>query len=301
MNLKQFKYVLTLANEGNFGKAADVLNISQPSLSQYIKKIEQQLGAELFDRNGGSVRLTDAGQVYIEAGRKILDLEHRMHNRLHDLAEYKDGSIIVGTSPYRSAAMMPLVVKAFREKYPGMHIVVEEMMTTKLLEATEHGQLDLCVTMLPLDKRKFNYEIITEEELLLAVPASFSAMPAKQMKDRKYWAVDAECLDHQSFVMITEGQPMQQLLDNLCRDYHLSLQKAAVVKSLEAQIAMVRAGVGMALVPAGIERFCSSDEVIFYSLAQSLPKREVVVMWRRDQQPNRAGRELLHIMKEIAW
>ena len=117
MNLKQFKYVLVLARTGSFSAAAEELNISQPSLSQYIKKIERDLGIELFDRAGGNVRLTDAGRVYIDIGRKMLDLEHRMSVALSDLSENKTGSVIVGTSPYRSASMMPTIAKRFRELY----------------------------------------------------------------------------------------------------------------------------------------------------------------------------------------
>ena len=76
MNTKQLKYGLVLARDGSFSRAANTLNITQPSLSQYIRKIEKELGTELFDRANGDVRLTDAGRVYLEAGRQILDLEH---------------------------------------------------------------------------------------------------------------------------------------------------------------------------------------------------------------------------------
>ena len=86
MNLKQFRYVLTLADEGSFSRAAETLNIKQPSLSQYIKKIEKEVGMELFDRSGGDVRLTDAGRAYIDIGRKMLDLEHQLEGRFSDLA-----------------------------------------------------------------------------------------------------------------------------------------------------------------------------------------------------------------------
>ena len=94
MNLKQFKYVQILATAGSFAKAAELLGISQPSLSQYVKKIEQQLGAELFDRTGGALRLTDAGRIYLDAGGKILNLEHQMLGQLNDLAAYKDGCMV---------------------------------------------------------------------------------------------------------------------------------------------------------------------------------------------------------------
>ena len=98
MNMKQLRYAVVLAQKGSFSSAAEALAISQPSLSQYIKKIENEIGLELFDRTNGDVRLTDAGRVYIEAGRKILDLEHQMEVSFSDLAAHKTGSLIVGTA-----------------------------------------------------------------------------------------------------------------------------------------------------------------------------------------------------------
>ena len=158
MNIKQLKYVLVLAREQNFSRAAEILNISQPSLSQYIKKIEMQMGAELFVRANGYVRLTDAGRVVVETSRKILDLEHRMENDLQDISEYRTGSLIVGTAPYRSAGLMPAAVRAFRETYPGIQVIVREGTTAELLEAAERGEFDLCLTTMPVDERVFACE-----------------------------------------------------------------------------------------------------------------------------------------------
>lgn len=301
MNMKQLKYVLLLADVGSFSAAADELGISQPSLSQYIKKIESQIGMPLFERINGDVRLTDAGRVYVEYGRKILSLEHRMETQFSDISENKIGSVIIGTSPYRSAGMMPEIAKAFQSKYPGMHLVVEEMVSSDLIDKTEKGAFDLCLTMLPVDEKVFSYEKIMEEEMVLAVPAGYPEFPTSVVPGRKYPVIDVEAINGGRFVMITESQMMQKALQNLCDEYHLQLQKAAVVKALEAQINMVRSGVGMAVVPTGIERFCSRDEVRFYSFAQNLPRREVAAVWRKDRNLPKIVADLISVMKEINW
>ena len=301
MNTKQLKYVLVLADKGTFSRAAEALGISQPSLSQYIKKIESQIGAQLFDRTNGDVRLTDAGRVYIEAGRKILDLEHQMEARFSDIVAMKTGSLIVGVSPFRAAAMMPAIAGRFQQLYPGMHLVVREGMTAEVLERMEHGEYDLCLTILPVDKRLFTYEKVMEEEMVLAVPATGPKFNAETVEGRKYAAIDAREIDGQGFVTLTEAQFMNRALENLCADHHLTIFKAAEVNSLETQIAMVRAGIGMALVPTGIERFCSENEVRFYSFRQELPKREVIVMWRNDRNLSHAALELKKVIHEIEW
>ena len=302
MNTKQYKYVITLAKEGSFSKAADVLNISQPSLSQYIKKIEKGIGLELFDRANGDVQLTDAGRIYIEAGQRMLDIEHQMENSFADLASHKAGSLIIGTAPYRAASMMPLLAKQFQSIYPGMHLVIREGTTSELVEGMERGEYDFALTLLPINNQHlFNYEKVVEEELILAVPAAYASFQAEVLETRKYPAIDARVLDRQSFVMLTDTQFMQKQLEKLLIDYGLTVSPAAIVKSLEAQIEMVKAGVGMALMPSGIERFCNDSEVTFYSFKEPLPKREVVVIWRKDRKLSKVAEELKAVIHIIKW
>jgi len=305
MNAKQFKYVLVLANEGSFSRAADSLNISQPSLSQYVKKIEKQIGLPLFDRTNGDVRLTDAGQIYINTGRKILDLEHQMDRKLSDLMTHKTGSLIIGTTPYRAASIIPIIASSFQKLHPGMHLIIREGTTTELIEGMGRGEYDLCLTMLPLDTNLFSYEKVINEEIVLAVPASYSLLPTAvttlESQSSKYNPIAPAVLNNKRLIILTEGQFMQKQLDALVTAYHLTIHTAAVVKSLEAQIEFVKAGVGMAVVPSGIERFCSRQEVTFYSFAAPLPKREVVVMWRKDRELSKTATELKNIILNTEW
>ncbi len=304
MNMKQFKYVLVLADAGSFSRAAEELNISQPSLSQYIKKIESQLGVELFNRANGNVRLTDAGKVYIEAGKKILDLENQMQHRFSDLAEHKMGSIIIGTTPFRSVTMMPAILAKFKKLYPGIHVVIDERETNELKEAGEKGEFDLCVLTLPVDEKKFDYEVIMSEEIVIAVP------PNSKLNDILlnhsivkegcgYKAVDFRLLENQEFVMITESQIMQRTLNNLCVDCGVELKIAAVVKSLEAQIEMVRKGVGVALVPTGVCKVDDEDRISYYSLTQELPRRSVVAAYRKEQYISSVVKDFISVMKSL--
>lgn len=301
MNTKQFQYVLTLAKEGSFSIAADTLNITQPSLSQYIKKIECEIGLALFDRTNGNVRLTDAGRVYIETARQILDLEHQMENSFSDIAGNRAGSLIIGAAPYRAASMLPTIAKSFQALHPGMHLVVREGTTAELVEGMVHGEYDLALTLLPIDGRLFNWEKVMEEELVLAVPTSFPPLACISTPDRKYKAVDAAVLDGNNFVTLTDTQFMQKQLQKILLDKKISINTAAIVKSLEAQIEFVKAGVGMALVPSGIERFCTDSSVTFYSFTDSLPKREVVVMWRKDRKLSKVAIELKNVIQFISW
>ncbi len=298
MNARQFRYILVLAAEGSFSKAAKTLNISQPSLSQYVKKIENQVGLPLFDRTNNEVRLTDAGRVYIEAGRKVLDIEHQMEGQISDLMEHKTGTIIIGTAPYRASSMMPAVAARFRELHPGMHLVIREGTTNELEEGMEHGEFDLCLTILPVDPLLFEYEKVREEELLLAVPAGWAPLASELREGRKYPVVSVRSLNNNRLVLQNEGQFMQDQLERILIEYKIDIRPSVVVKSLEAKIEMVKAGLGMALVPSGIEHFCAHGEVVFYEFAEELPKRELAVMWRKGQPLSETAKELKAILLE---
>ena len=301
MNTKQFQYVLTLAHEGSFSKAADLLNITQPSLSQYVKKIEKEIGTELFARTNGDVRITDAGRIYIEAGRRILDIEHQMENAFNDIAECKTGSLIIGTSPFRSASMMPVVAGKFKELHPNMYLVIREKTTAELLDGMEKGEFDLAITMLPVDGKRFSHEELPEEEIILAVPAKWGKFDAAECSGRKYPAVSTAVLRERPLVMLTETQYMQKQLDDLLYDGESGAVPAVVVKSLEAQIEMVKAGVGMAVVPSGIERFCRDGSVTFYSFSDRLLNRKPAVIWRKSVKLSETARELISVIKTIQW
>lgn len=299
VNTKQLRYVLALEEEGSFGRAAEALGITQPSLSQYIKKIETETGAALFDRSGGEVRLTGAGRVYVETSRRILALEEQMADEISRLNGNEAGTLTIGTSPFRSAGMMPEAVRRFKELHPEVCVTVEEMTTAELLEKAEHGRFDLCVTMLPVDEHIFSVEPLAREELLLAVPSKRGPLSSETVPGRKYPAVDAKTLDGLPFIMITDSQYMQRALEALCLDTGIRVRRTAVVKSLIAQTAMVAEGVGLALVPSGIEPLFAGRGVTFYSILQELPRREAAIILPRGKEPAPAVKDFLRILHEL--
>ena len=304
MNMKQLRYVLVLAHEGSFSRAAESLGITQPSLSQYIKKIEKEQGVELFDRTGGNVRVTDAGYVYIEAGRKILDLEKQMERRLEDLSAFRSGSIVVGVSPYRCIHLMPEIVRRFHKLYPGIRLVLEERAGASLLDDAEHGLFDLCIANLPVDERLFRYQLIMKEELLLAVNVQTELFQklereAVRTEEKQYPAINFRALAGESFVTLSEQQPTQRNLNKICAEAGFSMENAVECRTIETQFAMVRAGIGAALVPSGLSQFSNAGEVAYYSFLQSIPYRDMAVIYRKEQYLSKAVQDLIRIMVSL--
>lgn len=304
MNMKQFKYVMVLAEKGSFSRAAEELNVSQPSLSQYIRRLEQDLGVLLFDRAGGDVRLTDAGRVYIKAGKTILDTEHQMQNQFSDLSAFKTGTLTVGIAPTRCQYLMPEIVKRFSAKYPGMHLIIQERFLGNLIEDAEHGMFDLCVATLPVDENKFKYELMMQEEVILAVPkqADINLLLKKEQtkgETHSFPVVDIRSINGTEYVSLTETQPTQILLNNFCKEYNFSVRTAVSCMSIETQFSMVKAGIGVALIPSSIAKYVDADTVDFYSIVQETPDRKMAVIYRKDQYLSEATLALKEIMTSV--
>lgn len=286
MNIRQFQYALTLAHERSFSRAAEKLGISQPSLSQYIKKIENEVGAELFSRGGVEILLTEAGEAYIDTGRKILDLENRMRCKIDDISDYRAGKLVIGISPYRAASVMPRAVAEFASVYPGIRVVLLERRTDELKEGAEYGEFDLCVSTMPIDLTLFEYAPVMNEETLLAVPKSMEidaslAAEAKTASGRPFPVVSFRRMEGQRFVSLCSDQLLGHTLDNTCTNLGVNVIHAVECINNETLHAMVAAGLGAAIVPYCLVMGGASDSVSYYSIAEDMPRRDIVVFYRR--------------------
>lgn len=304
VNLRQFRYMLVLAEKKSFSDAAAELNISQPSLSQYVKRLEEELGVQLFSRTNGNIRLTDSGRVYLETGKKIIDAERQMQRQLSDLNHFEKGSVIIGIAPTRCQYLMPEIVKRFKKVYPGMHLIIEQRFIDNLIEDAEHGAFDLCVATLPVDKTKFEYDLMMEEEIVLAVPKLSECY--KGLKEssgisgnRAYPVVDIRQLSGLDYVFLSESQPTQLQLNAFCSQYGFSVNNAVECRSIETQYSMVKARIGVALIPSSLAKYSPADNVDFFSLAQDMPERKMAVIYRKDQYLSEAVKKLKQIMLSV--
>ena len=114
---QQIEYVLTLAEEKSFSKAAQKLYVTQPSLSQFIKNLEKELRVPIFDRSTSPIRLTPAGEAFVNAARKIKAIEDELNQQIADLTNLNTGDLRIGTSPFRASCLLPKSIAKFQELY----------------------------------------------------------------------------------------------------------------------------------------------------------------------------------------
>lgn len=167
MNIKHAQYMLTVLKEGSITAAAKKLYISQPSLSQMIKLVENTLGTPIFNRSTDPITLTYAGEKYIEAAKKILTINDNLMKEIEEINHEEHGTIKLGIPVQRAMQVMPYVLPRFYAKYPHVKVDVRESGSANTEAAVLDGNVDLaCLTTYPKHE-ELNYILIEEEELVL--------------------------------------------------------------------------------------------------------------------------------------
>lgn len=166
---REYEYIRKIAETGSFIAAAEKLYITQPSLSQFIRRIERHVGAELFDRSHQPVTLTEAGRIYLDIEGQIQDLCKVREQRIQDLGQTVGGTVRIGSSNYRSSTILARAIPIINERYPHIDICLEEGTTRELEDFAIQGKTDFSIVVKPTGHRDLDYIELFREELLLAV------------------------------------------------------------------------------------------------------------------------------------
>ncbi|MDQ7096526.1 LysR family transcriptional regulator [Desulfosporosinus sp. PR] len=157
MDIRQLRYFLAVAQEGQFTKAAERLNMAQPPLSQQIKLLEEELGVTLFKRGGKYIELTDAGQVLVVRGEQILELVNSTQKALEDLGKGKQGTVSIGTVSSCGTFLLPKYISSFQEKFPGVTFRIWEGDTHRIMDLVNKGIVEIGIVRTPFKLEIYNY------------------------------------------------------------------------------------------------------------------------------------------------
>lgn len=296
MNINQLKYLLTVAEEMSFSKAAQKLFISQPSLSQSIQLLEREYGVQFFTRK--PLRLTYAGEIFIDWAKKVLASEAQVEQRISDIAVNKDVKLVVGMSPYRSTYLLPPVISKFREEFPQCKLLMEEHPSDMLQAFLDDDKVDLLIDIPNPDTYLYQSHIISEEKILLAVPASWDF---EINNDRLYPEISLLQLRDRPFIFLTKNQQIGKISRNLCMQCGLEPKVVLECHNIETAYSMILAGIGASFIPELFVQHYIKDNlknVKFFEIKDFYPKREIAVIYSREKYLTKAAKRFVEILKE---
>ena len=241
MEVNQLRYVCAIADTGNFSRAAERCRIAQPSLSQQVQKLEEDLGVKLFDRLGRSIRLTEAGRAFIPRARAILEQMDAARTSAADKNADLRGNVTVGVIPTVAPYLMPRYTARFAKKFPDAKLRIIEDTTSVLVQGLRDLSIDVAVLALPLRHKDLELFPIRTERLFAVLKKNHPRARAKSLALKD--------LRGESFVMLRDGHCFRDLSLDTCARARITPNIAFESAQFSSLLGMVAAGIGVSLVP----------------------------------------------------
>ena len=292
-DLKRFEYVLALSECKNFSQAAQQLDISQSTLSQYIQKIEKEIGVSLFDRSVSPLKLTQYGEIYVKGARKIVDAYSETLDSIGDADAGTIGSVRVGLSPSRASFMLPQVVSEFTQLYPHVTLKFIESKSKDIMKNLSEGNIDFAYTVTSGEDSYDDCRVISvdKERIMLVTSADV------KLSDEEDEAVDFKLAENHRFILLEENQLLTKIFHDLCKKSSASIENYICVSELSTALSLVKSGLGIMLLPSSYRNYGRlKSELSFYDIKQSDSERELAVIYKKDKYINKPTRALLEIM-----
>jgi len=285
MEMHQLRYVVAVARAGNFSRAAEQCHVSQPSLSQQIQKLEEELGERLFDRMKREAKLTPHGEAFLPRALKTLEEVDVAKREASDAHRLLRGRVILGVLPTIAPYLLPAVLVDFAKKFPGVEIVIHEDTTAQLLKLANACEIDFAVASRPIQDPRMEVKDLFAEELRLALP------PRHPLTRKR--TVRLADLEKEPFIVMKEGRCLGDQVLNFCERRDLKPTVSFRSAQLETIQALVHAGAGISLVPAMAARKKRAGLPEYRSLVSPKPERKIVAIWPKQRPLSRAANELL--------
>lgn len=273
MDVKYLTYILTIASRRNMTKAAEDLFVSQSSLSQYVARLEHELGTPLFERSKNEMSLTPAGELYVEAARKVLRIQKELYQNIAGLS--RRGHITVGVTSNFGLRMLSEIIPQYKEQYPDVTIEITETNLPGMKKLLMEEALDLGiaaeVNLVPFENQA---RILRQEEVFFAVPRTHPFV-AQHPQGPLTAAELIEGFSGDNFLLSKKGSSLRLLSDQVFDSCSFSPSAFCETNSISATRNMIAHNAGVAFIAesCSVER----DRIAYYSLDPTLYRMNVVI------------------------
>jgi LysR family transcriptional regulator, hydrogen peroxide-inducible genes activator len=281
MTLTELRYIVAVARERHFGRAAEACFVSQPTLSVAIKKLEEELNVVLFERGSTEVSVTPLGARIVEQARRVLEEAGRVKELAKGGKDPLAGPLKVGIIYTIGPYLLPKLVPAMMKAAPHMPLLLQENFTVKLVELLREGEIDCAIMALPLPEAGLMTQPVYDEPFMVAVPAGHAWEGRKN--------VSAQELKGETMLMLGVGHCFRDQVLEVCPEMARFAQSADGVQrsfegsSLETIRHMVASGIGITVLPMSSvpDKPSKRDLLRYVPFVKPVPDRRVVIAWRK--------------------
>jgi DNA-binding transcriptional LysR family regulator len=290
MNLRDFEVFKTIVECGSFSKASEQLFIAQPSLSKTIQKLEKKLSVTLFERSNRIIRLTDEGQLVYEKAITMLQQMKELKIELDDINEQIHGHLKVGLPQIIGTFFFPKVAKAFKQKYTEVTLEIVEEGGLNVEKLVEKGEVDVAFVVIPTQSKELEEQLIFEAPFVACLPKSHS------LKDKQQIAL--EQLQQDDWILFDPSFALSQVILESCRMEHFVPNIAYSTTQWDLLLALVRDGLGVAIIPSPLTETYSQDLSVKQISSQYISWKIGVVV-KKNRYKTRALKSFLKMVSDV--
>lgn len=315
-HLRYLRYICTIDKEKSFSKAAQELYISQPALSAIIKKLEKQLGYELFDRQTVPITPTEEGKAYLAAAEQILRVQKDLEIYIEDLRMLQTGQLTVAGTALYCSYVLPQIVSSYTARYPGVQLNFEEADSIRLYEKLANDKIDLIIDGGETDENRFSIHLLFYEHILLAVPKTNPLndtlgekrltrreVSADDAKPEQKEGVDLSLFRDEPFVILKKEQDLHNRAMSLCRERGFTPKVSIYSNQLMTAYNIASQGLGCTFVTDTLVKRCSFDNALTYyriaAMPQELTSRKVFIAHKKNRYSTHAMRNFIALAHSI--
>ncbi len=275
MNLRDLKYLIALADHRHFGKAAEASFVSQPTLSTQIRKLEEELDVQLFERTPRKVMLTPVGQEVVSRARQIVAEVENLHAIARRSRDPESGILRLGAFPTLAPYFLPHAVPALQARFPRLGLRLVEEKSDQLLHQLREGRLDAALLALPIHDDQLHAEVLFEEPFFLALADSHPLSDAP--------SIALDTLAEHPLLLLEDGHCLRDQALDVCRLSGAREDSSFRATSLETLRQMVATGSGITLLPALAVRppIAQPEHLRILPFQPPAPSRRIALVWRR--------------------
>lgn len=271
MNLRSLEYFVAVAKELHFNRAADKCGVSQPALSIQLKKLEDDLGVKLFERNNKRIIITMAGEEILSRTQRVLQEVNEIKFIARNLNDPYGGELKLGAFPTLSPFLFPRIIPDLRDNYPQMKFYLYEEKTADLLKMLDEGSIDAAFIALPHEDNLLESDFIFKEDFVVAAPISHPICEKAK--------ASVSNVQEESLLLLAEGHCLRDQALEFCSQNSISEYFDFKASSLETLRQMVAAGVGMTLIPECAVQ--ESKDIKYLPFSGKVPNRKIALFWRK--------------------
>jgi LysR family hydrogen peroxide-inducible transcriptional activator len=280
MTLTELRYIVAVARERHFGRAAETCFVSQPTLSVAVKKLEEELGVQLFERGPSEVTVTPAGGRVVEQAQRALEEAEKIRNIAKSTGDPLEGTFKLGVIFTIAPYLLPQLIPVLRRRAPKMPLILEENYTARLSERLKRGDIDAAIVALPFSEPGITVSPLYDEAFVVALAKTHAWATRK--------SIAADELAHENLLLLGSGHCFRDQVLNACPALNRSsatpgsLQKTVEGSSLETIRLMVASGMGLTVLPASavpVKR-AAADLLTYIPFSRPVPDRRVVLASR---------------------